>query len=210
MAETADRESGWRGSREGWLEAAHQAFVRGGLEAVTIRNLAAMLRLSRSSFYWHFQNRKELIQALSDLWHSRTTERLVAAAKQESETETQGMLNVMRCFLDPEGFDQEFEYAMRASALLDNWIMDRITAADAARLDALRKLMLRWGQDEERADVRARALYLAQIGYISMQVREATDTRMRRLRHYVEVYSGRAPSDAELQLLAASLPSAAP
>lgn len=206
MSHILDKESGWRGSREGWLDAAHRAFVRGGLDAVTIRNVSAGLGLSRSSFYWHFKDRTALLQALIDLWDARTTRRLVEAAEAEALTETQAMLSVMRCFLDPDGFDQEFEHAMRSSGLLDAGIMARVAAADAERMAALVGLMRRWDPDPERAEVRAQALYLTQVGYISMQIRETTATRLRRLRHYVEVFSGRTPDDEELRQLAESLP----
>ena len=40
------------------------------------------------------------------------------------------------------------------------------------------------------ADVRARTIYLAQIGYISMQVRESLAIRMARIPSYVGIYTG--------------------
>ena len=40
------------------------------------------------------------------------------------------------------------------------------------------------------ADVRARTVYLVQIGYITMQVKEDLATRMKRIPHYVEVFTG--------------------
>ena len=51
---TEAKDSGWRGSREGWLEAACEALIAGGVEAVKILPLAKKLGLSRTSFYWFF------------------------------------------------------------------------------------------------------------------------------------------------------------
>lgn len=208
MVEAVNRESGGRGSRDGWLEAAHRAFVRGGLDAVTIRNVSDRLRLSRSSVYWHFKHRTALLLALVGLWDARATRRLVAAAEAEALTETQAMLAVMRCFLDPDGFDQEFEDAMRSSGSVDAGIMRRVADECLEQPEALVSLMRRWDDAPERAGVRAQVLYLTQVGDISMQVRETTP-RLRRLPHYVEVFSGRTPEEEEFRQLAESLTMAA-
>ena len=49
-----------------------------------------------------------------------------------------------------------------------------------------------------RADTRARAVYLTQIGYISMQITETLATRMARIPSYVELFTDAAPSPREL------------
>ena len=60
-------ETGWRGSREGWLEAAYDTLVREGVEAVKILPLAERLGLSRTSFYWFFKDRDALLAALAKM-----------------------------------------------------------------------------------------------------------------------------------------------
>ena len=57
-------DTGWRGSQEGWLEAAYEALVESGVEAVKIQPLAKKLKLSRTSFYWFFEDREQLLAAL--------------------------------------------------------------------------------------------------------------------------------------------------
>ena len=77
-------------------------------------------------------------------------------------------------------------------------IMARVNAADAERLAALTAMLARWGHEALDADVRARTVYLVQIGYISMQVRETMAARMARIPSYVEIYTGRRPEPREL------------
>ena len=60
------------------------------------------LKLSRTSFYWHFENRDALLSGLAEMWASRTTKPLIAAAEGAAATETEAMLNVIGCFLRPE------------------------------------------------------------------------------------------------------------
>ncbi len=202
MTETKD--SGWRGSREGWLEAAYDALIEGGVAAVKILALAKKLGLSRTSFYWFFPDREDLLAALRDRWRAVTTEVLLSATNAYAETETEAMLNLLACFLS-ERFDPRFEFALRSWGFSDPAVAADLHAADAERLAALVALLRRWGHAPEDADVRARTIYLVQIGYISMQTRESLDTRLARIAHYVEVYTGKPPSAAELARFEAGL-----
>ena len=56
--------------------------------------------------------------------------------------------------------------------------MDRVAAADERRLSSIRSMFERFGFPASEADVRARTVYLVQIGYISMQVIEDRALRM--------------------------------
>jgi AcrR family transcriptional regulator len=197
--ETGEKtETGWRGSREGWLDAAYAALIREGVDAVKIMPLAEGLRLSRTSFYWFFKDRAELLTALADMWEARTTTPLVAASRDYAETQTEAMLNVIACFLRADTFDAKLEFAMRGWGLKDPAILARITEADTRRLNALADMLERWGHDPQDADVRARTIYLVQIGYISMQVDETLETRLTRIPNYVEIYTGHPPAPREI------------
>lgn len=198
MAGEEKTETGWRGSREGWLEAAYGALIREGVDAVKVMALAEELKLSRTSFYWFFENRDDLLAALADMWEARTTAPLVAATREYAESETEAMLNVIACFLKAETFDAKLEFAMRGWGLRNPAILARVSEADARRLEALTRMLERWGHDAQDADVRARTVYLVQIGYISMQAEETLETRLTRIPNYVEIYTGRAPEPREI------------
>lgn len=190
-------ETGWRGSREGWLETGYRALIEGGVDAVKIQPLAKHLNLSRTSFYWFFEDREALLTALIDGWEERTTDPLVAATREYAESQAEAMLNVLACFLCG-AFDSRLEFAVRSWALQDDNVGARVAAADENRLSALREMLTRWGHDEVQADVRARTIYLTQIGYISMRAREEVETRLARIPTYVEIYTGQSPKAREI------------
>ncbi len=205
-------ETGWRGSREGWLEAGYQALIDSGVDAVKILPLARQLNLSRTSFYWFFEDREALLTALIDGWAEKTTGPMVAATRDYAESRAEAMLNVLACFLSGT-FDARLEFAVRSWALQDARVAARIEAADEARLSALRDMLMRWDLPEHEADVRARTIYLTQIGYISMRAREGLETRLARIPTYVEIYTGQAAEpreiarfDARVRSLAKALP----
>ena len=198
MENAQSSETGWRGSREGWLEAAYDVLIHEGVDGVKILPLAQALKLSRTSFYWFFENRDALLTALADMWEARTTTPLTQATHDYAETETEAMLNVIGCFLRPETFDAKLEFAMRGWGLKDPAIMARIVAADQIRLTALREMLERWDHTPQDADVRANTIYLVQIGYISMRLEESLDIRVTRVPNYVEIYTGHPPEPREV------------
>lgn len=80
----------------------------------------------------------------------------------------------------------------------DPSIHARVVTADTRRLLALRQLLERWGHAPQDADIRARTIYLVQIGYISMQVAETLESRLARIPSDVEIYTGRRPRSREV------------
>jgi AcrR family transcriptional regulator len=191
-------ESGWRGSPEVWLQAAYEALLDSGVDAVKILPLAKKLKLSRTSFYWFFKDRDELLNGLMSRWREKNTGSLVRQSNAYAESIAEAMLNVFDCWLDDDLFDSRFEFAVRSWALQSGAILAEVQMADQQRVNALRQMFERFGRDELSADVRARTTYLIQIGYISMQTREDIAMRMARIPEYVEIFTGEAPHQREL------------
>jgi AcrR family transcriptional regulator len=191
-------DSGWRGSQEAWLDAAYESLLESGVDSVKILPLAKKLNLSRTSFYWFFKDREELLAALVGKWRDKNTGGLIRQSEAYAETIAEAMLNICDCWLDTSLFDSQFEFAVRSWALQSSEVSAEVSKADQARIAALSRIFLRFGHDEISADVRARTIYLVQIGYISMQSKEDVSVRMQRIPKYVEIYTGQAPEQREL------------
>ena len=88
------QDTGWRGSPDLWLGAAFDALLEGGVDAVKILPLAKRLGLSRTSFYWFFKDREELLEALVARWREKNTGNLVRGSEAYAETIAEAMLNV--------------------------------------------------------------------------------------------------------------------
>ncbi|WFU47567.1 TetR/AcrR family transcriptional regulator [Sinorhizobium terangae] len=196
--EHVSNDSGWRGSQEGWLEAAYESLLEGGVDSVKILPLAKRLNLSRTSFYWFFKDREELLAALIGRWRDKNTGNIVKQSEAYAESLAEAMLNVFDCWLNKDLFDSKFEFAVRSWALQSEDILNEVQQADHVRLEALKRMFIRFGHSEITADVRARTTYLVQIGYISMQTREDIATRMRRIPEYIAIYTGQVPERREL------------
>lgn len=194
----SEKDTGWRGSRELWLDAARQALVEDGLDAVKIQPLASRLNIARTSFYWFFKDRNALLDALLEAWETKNTTAFVDACEAYAETISEAVLNLIVVFNDEALFEPRLDFAVRGWAHHSEAVAARVNVADARRLAAITAMFERFGFAPDEADVRARTVYLVQIGYIAMQVAEDRDGRMARVPRYVEIYSGRAPSASEL------------
>lgn len=198
VLDTEEKAKGWRGSREVWLGAAREAFLDSGIDAVKIQPLANRLGLSRTSFYWFFEDRDAVLQALLDDWEATNTRRLVQASEAFAETIAEAALNVISVFLPGGGFVSRLDLAVRGWAHQSDAVAATVIATDEVRLSALRAMFERFGYAVDESDVRARTMYLVQIGYISMQVQEDLDLRLTRIPNYVKTFTGQAPTQSEL------------
>ncbi|NBA94899.1 TetR/AcrR family transcriptional regulator [Pseudomonas sp. R5(2019)] len=194
LAETAGR-----GSLESWLNAAYESLKESGVDAVRVMPLAKKLNLARTSFYWYFQDREALLEALIERWKSKNTFNLITQSQAYASSITEAILNVFDCWLNSDLFDSQFEFAMRSWALQSPEVAKEIAEADAQRVEALRHMFDRFGFAHDAAVTRARSIYLTQIGYISMKTQEPIAQRMHYIPEYLKIFTGVDPQPHELE-----------
>ena len=54
--------------RQDWIDSAWAALGRGTIEHVKVDRLARDLKVTRGSFYWHFRDRQDLMDAVLEAW----------------------------------------------------------------------------------------------------------------------------------------------
>lgn len=198
-ATTSKAEPASRGSLEGWLNAAYESLTESGVDSVRVMPLAKKLNLSRTSFYWFFEDRDALLVALIEQWKNKNTFNMVTQSQAYAESITEAILNVFDCWMNSELFDSQFEFAMRSWALQSPEVAQEIGQADVQRVEALRQMFARFGFEHDAAITRARSIYLTQIGYISMKTQEPFAQRMRYMPEYLKIFTGREPEARELE-----------
>ncbi len=79
IGETMTKKQVQRGvSKAQWLEAALDTLCEGSVAGITILSLAKKLGISRAGFYWHFEDRDDLLRQLLDYWVHEITEVITA------------------------------------------------------------------------------------------------------------------------------------
>lgn len=196
-----EKSSGWRGTREIWLQAAYEALLESGIDSVKIMPLADRLGLSRTSFYGHFTDRDDLLQALITLWQSKNTGNLIRRTEDYAETIGEAILNIFDLWLNPELFDSRLEFAMRNWAHMDERLAHLMEEADEVRVDAFTAMFERFGFEGTYAIIRANTVYQTQIGYISMKKDgplEPLEPRVERMPYYAEIFTGEKVTETEI------------
>lgn len=190
-------------TREDWINVGRDMLVSDGVAEVKVLAIADRMNVSRSSFYWYFRSRKDLLDALIEDWETKNTKTLVEHCRMEAGTITEAVCNFFRCFVDPDLFDQRLDFAIREWARNDGHVRRRLDRADGERLKALTAMFVRHGYSEYEADVRARILYFMQLGYHALDHTEPLVDRLARVEGYLLGFTGVRPASAEVEALRA-------
>lgn len=175
--------------RADWIQAAFRILIVDGIEAVKIMSLAKTLGVTRGSFYWHFGDRDDLLDALFQRWETTNTQGIIDALSRSYDL-TAGILALFDCWIDIEGFDARLDSAIRDWARRDARVRDAVRAADNARIQALTEFYERNGFAPSDAFIRARILYHAQVGYYALHPRESLHDRIGYLEAYFRGFTG--------------------
>lgn len=186
-------------TREDWLQVALETLIAEGVEGVRILPLGHRLGVSRSSFYWYFQSRQDLLDQLLDHWRNKNTRFIIERAKRPAPSVTQAVLNVFECWVDEKLYNPRLDFAIRAWARSSTQVHEIIDAADNERVAAIRDMFARYDYSDEDAFVRARVLYFMQIGYYSLEIVETMASRLTMTPAYLRSFTGREPLAGEVE-----------
>jgi len=94
-------------SRDDWLQAALETMRQAGVDGVKVAPLASRLGVTTGSFYWHFNNRRELLDLLLEYWERTTTNVVIEEAKRFEGTPEDRILLLMQRVMkdDLAGYD---------------------------------------------------------------------------------------------------------
>jgi len=187
-----------KATREDWLDLALSVLAAEGVAHVTVLNLGERLSVSRSSFYWYFKNRDDLLDALLDRWDRLNTRSIVSLADEPAATVNEAVCNVFRCWVNPAIFSPRLDFAVREWARRSAKVREALDRSDRERTEAVKAMFVRFGYEDEDAFVRARVLYTMQIGYYALDIREPIEARLNLTPHYLKAFTGIATSEVEI------------
>src|SRR5258705_514177 len=128
-------------TREDWLRAARLALLNPGPGGVSVEALARALKVTKGSFYWHFTDRRELMEALLREWEEEAqilTDALKSAdpiAALPAIVEELGRRN-----LASERGDSPSDAAIFSWAAVDSHVALRTQRAERERMRLFRQL----------------------------------------------------------------------
>ncbi len=185
-------------TREDWLHLAGEVLIERGVSQVKVLTLANSLGVSRSSFYWYFRSREDLLDQLLERWEGRNTRAVLDHAARPAGNICRAVMHLFECFIDPTRFDPRLDFAVREWARRSPAVRARLDAADEARVNAIREMFLRHGFEAAEAFTRARIIYFMQIGYYALVENEPFETRFALLQPYLAAFTSEEPDPAEM------------
>ncbi|MFC5359221.1 MULTISPECIES: TetR/AcrR family transcriptional regulator [Azospirillum] len=147
-------------NRESWLSAAFSALAEGGVEQVRVELLAKRLKVTKGSFYWHFRDRMELVEAMLEGWKTGRIEAIKAQTRLDGRTPAEGLRYVLSLYggsSNPRGI--AIELAMRDWARRDPRASEIVAEVDRERLRCVSDLFAGLGLDPDDAFARAYLFY---------------------------------------------------
>lgn len=175
-------------TREDWIRAALDALTEGGVAAVAVERLAKTVGATRGSFYWHFNDRDELVEASLELWERQNTTDLIP----EGEAIEDPLDRLRHLFR--EVYEQSVDPIETAlvNAADDPLVAPVFRRVTEARLAFLRQIFIDLGLDEAEANARAWLAYGFYIGHHQLGRGQATNAlQPDRLDHLVELLGTR-------------------
>lgn len=150
--------------RSRWIHAAFDALCEGGWESVRINPLCATLRVTKGSFYHHFESRDALLQSMLAAWEGAGTEEIIAAVDGTQAAPAERLRMLMRAAFEESSRADRIEAAIRAWAASDPQAATTIARVDARRLAYVRDLLQAAGKSRAVATQRSAILYRTLIG----------------------------------------------
>lgn len=146
---------------EAWTRAALDALAEGGLKAVAVEPLARALKVTKGSFYWHFENRDALLSAALEQWESTQTEALIAAASAVDDPRERLSSLVESAHRSARGLRLTRALTGAADHPIVGPVVRRVSER---RLSYLAKCFVALGLDARAAKHAARMAYAAYLG----------------------------------------------
>lgn len=145
----------------------------GGTQAVAVDRLAKTLGASRGSFYWHFTDRQDLIDAALVMWEQENTTDLVPGVRAAGEPVEQLRFLLREVYEKPV---DDIEITL-ASAGDDPLVAAAFARVTNLRLDLLRDIFVGMGLDDEESEARAWLAYGFYLGHHELGRNDAAARR---------------------------------
>lgn len=166
-----------RTPRGAWVDAALQALAAGGPDGVRVEALAAGLGVSKGGFYWHFTDRRALLEEMLDAWEKAGTEDIIARVDSQPGDPRAKVQQLFR-----QTPSLAVDLAIRDWSRRDSDVAERVRRVDNRRMGYLRSLFGQFCADENDAEARSMLAYSLGIGSYFIAAQHGDKTRSQVLR----------------------------
>ena len=152
-----------RTPRTSWVTEGLRALGVGGPDAVRIDKLAQVLGVTRGGFYWHFDDRRALLEEILDTWERAGVDDVIEQVESEGG-DARARLRRLSALAASGDVPLRIDLAVRDWARRDKAVAKRLRRVDNRRMDYVRSLFGAFCPDEDEVEARCLVFYSLWIG----------------------------------------------
>jgi AcrR family transcriptional regulator len=187
-------------TRDDWISVARKALITSGVDDVKVDVLARRMKVTRGSFYWHFESRQDLLDALLEDWETNNR-REIDVIRSLVATEGNALIELFRIWLGEDPSFPAFDIAIRVWARKSPAVSKLVRNIDEAWISLLQEQLERGGMTAPESFVRARIMYFHQVGYFALSIDEDIAERAKLAPYYYLALTGSPAPDGLVESL---------
>jgi AcrR family transcriptional regulator len=147
-------------TKDDWMKRGLKTLATDGAHALKAGPMAAKLKVSRGSFYWHFKDMADFQSQILRAWQERSTDQVI----RDLETAPARPDRLKQLMTRAFQVRRDLERAIRSWAAEDAAVARIVAAVDARRVAYIAKMLVAAGVESRKAGPRATFLYWAYLG----------------------------------------------
>jgi AcrR family transcriptional regulator len=152
-----------RTPRSSWIYEGLRALAAGGPNAVRIETLAEALGVTKGGFYWHFDDRRALLEEILDMWELVSVDEVIERVESDGG-DARTKLRRLSALAASSDEPLKIDLAVRDWARREQTVADRLQRVDNRRMDYMRSLFSAFCPDTDDVEARCMIFYSLWIG----------------------------------------------
>ena len=153
-----------RTTRADWIEAGLAALAAGGPEAVRVEALAKALDVTKGGFYWQFEDRGALLDAMLDSWERVGVDDVISRLEERGGDARAKLRHLFEIATTETDGLMQIELAVRDWGRRDRAVAGRLKRVDNRRMDYMRARFAELGLDDDEVEARSTLAFSLWIG----------------------------------------------
>jgi len=152
-----------RTPRSSWIDEGLRALAAGGPDAVRIETLARALGVTKGGFYWHFDDRRALLEEMLDTWERVGVDEVIERVESDGGD---ARAKLRRLFAIAASGDEVLrtDLAVRDWSRREESVAERLQRVDNRRMDYMRSLFGCFCPDEDEVEARCMLAFSVGVG----------------------------------------------
>jgi AcrR family transcriptional regulator len=152
-----------RTPRRAWIDEGLRALAAGGPDTVRVEPLARALGVTKGGFYWHFDDRRALLDEMLDTWERVSIDDVIERVERKGG-DARARLRRLFALASSSGELLKIDLAIRDWARREQAVANRLRRVDNRRMDYMRSLFGAFCPDDDEVEARCMLAFALFVG----------------------------------------------